>query len=163
MLTFKKEEMGSHVGMTRARHSTGLFFVKPLIVKSLALIFTVKPHPACPIRVADYPSLSMTVTMEPIAKLLAKCDVAYTSAVTSAAVDAYCAGVPIVSLLDPNMLNLSPLRGCAGALFTSTPEELAAALTSEVTSSRKTGDQHNFFTIDPELPRWRKLIMDSFT
>ena len=125
-------------------------------------VFTVKPHPACPIRVADYPSLSLTVTtIEPIAKLLAECDVAYTSATTSAAVDAYCAGVPIVSMLDQNTLNLSPLRGCAGALFARTPEELTLALTSAATTPRTLDNRHKFFTLDPELPRWRKLILDS--
>jgi surface carbohydrate biosynthesis protein (TIGR04326 family) len=124
-------------------------------------IITVKSHPACPIHVADYPSLSITVTMEPIAKLLDECDVAYSSAVTSAAVDAYCAGVPIVSVLDLNTLNLSPLRGCAGALFASTPEELVAALTSVAVAPHTRDVGHKFFTIDPELPRWRKLIMNS--
>ena len=96
--------------------------------------------------------------MEPIAKLLAECDVAYTSAATSAAVDAYCAGVPIVSVLDPNTLNLSPLRGFDGVLFASTPEELAAALTSAATAPNTSGDQQEFFTLDPELPRWKKLL-----
>ena len=126
-----------------------------------AMIITVKPHPACPIHVVDYPNLCMTVTMEPIAKLLAECDVAYTSATTSAAVDAYCAGVPIVSVLDSNTLNLSPLRGFEGVLFASTPEKLAAALASAAAAPRTRDDRHKLFTLDPELPRWRKLILDS--
>jgi surface carbohydrate biosynthesis protein (TIGR04326 family) len=124
-------------------------------------VITVKSHPACPIQTNDYPSLSMTVTMEPIEKPLAECDVAYTSAATSATVDAYCAGVPVVSVLDPNTLNLSPLRGCDRVLFAYTPEDLAAALTSAATEPRTLGAPQKFFTIDPELPRWRKLIMDS--
>jgi surface carbohydrate biosynthesis protein (TIGR04326 family) len=124
-------------------------------------IITVKPHPSCPIHLNDYPSLRMTVTMEPIAKLLDECNVAYSSAVTSAAVDAFCARVPIVSVLDPKTLNLSPLRGCAGVIFASTPEELADALTSAATTSSTPVNPREFFTIDPELPRWRKLIMDS--
>jgi surface carbohydrate biosynthesis protein (TIGR04326 family) len=128
-----------------------------------AMIITVKPHPSCPIHVADYPSLCMTVTMEPISKLLAECDVTYTSSVTSAAVDAYCAGVPVVSVLDPNTLNLSPLRGCQWVLFASTPEMLRAALASAAAAQRTRDVRHEFFTLDPELPRWRKLILDYFT
>jgi surface carbohydrate biosynthesis protein (TIGR04326 family) len=124
-------------------------------------VITVKPHPNCPILPADYPDLSITVSMEPISKLLAECDVAYASPVTSAAADAYCAGVPIVTVLDPNTLNLSPLRGCVGAVFASTPEELATALASAATAISTSGNQHEFFTIDLELPRWRKLILDS--
>jgi len=126
-----------------------------------AMIITVKPHPACPIHVVDYPNLCMTVTMEPISKLLAECDVAYASSVTTAAVYAHCAGVPIVSVMDPNTLNLSPLRGCEGVLFASTPEVLADSLTSAATAPRTLGAPQKFFTLDPEIPRWRKLILDS--
>jgi len=82
---------------------------------------------------------------------------------TSAAVDAYFAGVPIVSVLDLNTLNLIPLRGCEGVLFASTPEKLAAALASPAAALRTRDDRHKFFTLDPELPRWRKLILDAVT
>jgi hypothetical protein len=64
-------------------------------------------------------------------------------------------------MLDPNTLNLSPLRGWAGVLFASTPEELTLALTSAATATSTLGDKNEFFTLDPELPRWRKLILDS--
>ena len=63
-----------------------------------------------------------------------------------------------MSVLDQNTLNLSPLRGCEGVLFASTPEELAAALTSAATAHRTPGDQQEFFTLDPELLRWKKLL-----
>jgi surface carbohydrate biosynthesis protein (TIGR04326 family) len=126
---------------------------------SIGTKITIKPHPACPIRAEDYPGLSMTITMEPIAKLLSECDIAYTSAVTSAAVDAYCASVPVVSVLDPNTLNLSPLRGCAGALFASTPEELSTALMLAVSLPIVPSSQGDFFTTDPQLPRWKKLLL----
>jgi surface carbohydrate biosynthesis protein (TIGR04326 family) len=96
--------------------------------------------------------------MEPISKLLGECDVAYSSAVTSAAVDAYCAGVPLVSVLDPNTLNLSPLRGCSGALFASTSDELVTALKSSVLLSRSQSDRQEFFTLDTKLPLWLKLL-----
>jgi len=46
-------------------------------------------------------------------------------------------------------------------LFASTPEELAAALVSAAEAPLTPDDQHEFFTLDPELPRWRKLILDS--
>ena len=135
--------------------------MQALILLPPTTIITVKPHPACPIHVTDYPNLCMSVTMEPISKLLTECNVTYTSAATSAAVDAYCAGLPIVSVLDPNTLNLSPLRNCEGVLFASTPEDLASALTSLSVAPQTRDDRHKFFTIDAELPRWRKLIMDS--
>lgn len=119
----------------------------------------IKPHPNCPIQPADYPGLHMRVSMEPIAKLLADCDVAYASAVTSAAVDAYCAGVPIVAVLDPNTLNLSPLRGCVGALFASTPQALAKILASAANNALEGAHQPVYFTIDAQLPNWRRLLL----
>jgi surface carbohydrate biosynthesis protein (TIGR04326 family) len=125
-------------------------------------IITVKPHPACPIQPDDYPDIRMTVTMEPISNLLTECDVVYSSEATSAAVDVYCAGVPIVSVLNPNTLNLSPLRGCEGVLFASTPEELAKALTSAATTPSTPVNPHEFFTLDRKLPRWKKLLLNTF-
>jgi len=116
-------------------------------------VFVIKPHPNCPVNPADYPGLSMTVTMEPLSVLLAKCDIAYSSGVTSAAVDAYCVGVPVISVLDLNKLNLSPLRDCAGAVFISTSKELALALVSSGVVGR-----NSFFSLDSNLPRWRKLL-----
>lgn len=123
------------------------------------LAITVKSHPNCQIQPADYPALHMRISMEPIAKLLAECDVAYASAVTSAAVDAYCASVPIISVLDPNTLNLSPLRGCVGALFASTPEALANTLISMANSDQASANQPAYFTIDAQLPNWRRLLL----
>jgi len=124
----------------------------------LGTLFIVKPHPACLILSSDYPGLSMSVTMEPISKLLAECDVAYSSAVTSAAVDAYCAGVQIVSVRDPDTLNLSPLYGYRGVLFASTPRELANALLSAVDDAYTQQDRQDFFILDQQLPRWLNLL-----
>ena len=125
-----------------------------------AMIITVKPHPACPIKPEDYPSLDVLVTTAPISKLLYDCDVAYTSAVTSAAVDAYCACVPVVSVLDPNTLNLSPLRGYAGVFFVSTPQELVRVLISATFSGHLTERKQAFFTLGAALPHWRKLLLE---
>ena len=124
-------------------------------------IVTVKPHPACPLRAEDYPRLPMTVTTRPIWELLYTCDVAYTSNATSAAADAYGAGLPVVSMLDLSALNQSPLRGREDVLFVVTAEDLAQALTSFVDSSSPLLGERNFFTIDPKLPRWRKLLLES--
>lgn len=124
----------------------------------LGTIITVKPHPACPIRVEDYQHLHLTITIEPIVNLLAECDVAYTSAVTSAAVDAYCAGLPVVSVWDPTTLNMSPLRGYAGVFYASTPDELIRAINSAWTTPKASTLNANLFTVDNKLSRWRQLL-----
>ena len=137
--------------------------MQALLLFPLQLSITVKPHPNCPIDPSDYPALQMRISVDPIAKLLDECDVAYTSAMTSASVDAYCAGVPIVAVLDPATLNLSPLRGCAGTLFASTSEELAGALISAANGQSIATNQPVYFTIDTQLPNWRRLLLWSRT
>lgn len=121
-------------------------------------IVTVKPHPACPIRAEDYPDLPLMITMVSLAYLLTECDVAYTSPITSAAVDAYCAGLPVISALDPTTLNMSPLRGYGGVLYVSTPDDLIHALHTALTPPGADVTRADIFTVDEELPRWRQLL-----
>lgn len=125
--------------------------------QSMDIVF--KPHPNCPIQVSDYPALHIRLSMEPIEKLLDECDVAYASATTSAAVDAYCAGVQIISVLDPNAMNLSPLRGSVGSLFIRTAVELTRALIYCSNNSAESSNRPKFFTTDEQLPNWRKLLL----
>ncbi len=127
------------------------------------LTITVKPHPNCPIVPEDYPHLRMNVTMAPIWTLVAACDVAYTSNATSAAVDAYCMSVPVVSVLDSDDLNQNPLRGRKGVFFAGSPKELADVLISASSSSISNDGKSLFFTLDPGLPRWRTLLLNSPT
>jgi len=125
---------------------------------STTLDITVKPHPNCPIDPADYPLLKLTMTMDPLWKLLSGCDVACTSATTSAAVDAYCCNVPVVSVLNPQSLNLSPLRDREGVFFASNARELAGMLVSASSSSISADGNRLFFTLNSGLSRWRKLL-----
>jgi len=121
-------------------------------------IITVKPHPACPIRVEDYPELSLSIVTEPLAQLLSKCDVAYTSSVTSAAVDAYCSGLAVISVSDPNSLNMSPLRGSSDVLFVTTRDELIMALTSISSIPVADSRRQYHFNLEKGLPRWRHIL-----
>ena len=76
---------------------------------------------------------------------------------TSAAVDAYLAGLPVVVMLDETELNFSPLRGQPGVRFVGTPEELADALQAGHGATAYP-DRKDFFFLDPALPRWRRLL-----
>jgi surface carbohydrate biosynthesis protein (TIGR04326 family) len=119
--------------------------------------YTVKPHPNCFVRADEYPALNLQVTTEPLGGILGAFDVAYAGNLTSASVDAYLAGLPVVVVLDETELNFSPLRGQPNVRFASTPEELAKALQS--TNGAAKGLMRNeFFFLDPELPRWEKLL-----
>ncbi len=121
-------------------------------------IFAVKPHPNCMVDAEHYPSLRPTVLTNALGEILYDFDIAYCSSSTSAAVDAYLAGLPVVVMLDGTGLNLSPLRARPGVRFVSTPEELAAALQVKCDASGGERDRGEFFFLDPELPRWKKLL-----
>lgn len=122
--------------------------------------YTVKPHPNFLVKSEDYPSLHLKVVMEPLGEILNDFDIAYSSNMTSAAVDAYLAGLPVVVMLDETELNFSPLRGQPGVYFVSTPEELAETLQTTIqdTTMGMDPDHGNFFFLDPELPRWKRLL-----
>lgn len=118
--------------------------------------YIVKPHPACAINSSDYPSLTLEVTDAPLFELFADCDVVFTSNSTSAAVDAYCSGIPVVHILDGNTFNMSPLRGVPGTVYITDPTKLADAL--QGAKQGKIYVAKPYFCLDRELPRWRKLL-----
>jgi surface carbohydrate biosynthesis protein (TIGR04326 family) len=117
----------------------------------------IKPHPACPIDARRYPSLKFEMATGALDALLADCDVAYTSNMTSAAVDAYCGAVPVVSSLDGSALNVSPLRGMTGVTYVTNPDELATALKAARGAEVPTAAGEYFF-LDTGLPRWRRVL-----
>jgi len=119
--------------------------------------FTIKPHPNCMVAVENHPSLHLQLRTNRIGEILCDFDVAYCSNSTSAAVDAYLAGLRVIVMLDEAELNISPLRGRRGVHFVSTPKELATALlaSDEAPVSRSRED---FFCLDPGLPRWQRLL-----
>ncbi|EMO70415.1 TIGR04326 family surface carbohydrate biosynthesis protein [Leptospira santarosai] len=118
--------------------------------------FILKSHPACPIQEDEFPSLQLMVRHESITDLLEEVDIAYTSNITSAAIDVYCSGVPVVSVLDGTSLNMSPLLGVNDVVFVSTAKELSNALESDFgVLVRK---ENSLFCIDSNLPKWKKLL-----
>lgn len=121
-------------------------------------VYAVKPHPNFFVNAEDYPSLNLKVIMDPLAEILQEYDIAYSCNKTSAAVDSYLAGLPVVVMLEETSLNFSPLRGKPGVHFVSAPGELAQALQSPGRGMTKRPEVDEFFFLDPELPRWQRLL-----
>lgn len=120
--------------------------------------FTFKPHPNCMVTAEEYPRLNLTLATDPLARIMLDYDIVYASNSTSAGVDAYLAGLPVVVMLDDNELNMSPLRGQSGVQFVSTSTELAKAFSEIKAGGGAVETRRNFFFLNPELPRWKKLI-----
>jgi surface carbohydrate biosynthesis protein (TIGR04326 family) len=119
--------------------------------------FALKPHPGQPIDATDYASLDLTILAEPLESILGSYDVVCSSNSTSAAVDAYLAGLPLVVVLEQTQFNFSPLRSRSGVCFVDSPGELAAALSRQV-GAVDCPPPDEFFFLDPELPKWKHLL-----
>ena len=118
--------------------------------------FIIKPHPAGQITLEKYSNLQFELSYKPMEDLLKISDIVYSSLITSAAVDAYCANLPIITFLDGNTLNMSPLRGVKGVYFVRNSEELSVAINSiDVT---ETNLEENYFYLDQKLPRWSQWL-----
>lgn len=120
---------------------------------------TLKPHPACRIAKEDHPALSFELTNKPLAEIMQNFDLAFSSNTTSAGLDAFLAGLPVVVFLDDEDFNHSPLRGVGGVQFVGTAEEMAAVLQSGKHSVIIPAIE-NFFWLDGQLPRWRRLLSE---
>ena len=125
---------------------------------TLTATYTLKPHPAYLIEKGAYPSLDLKVIREPLGDILHDFDIAYASSMTSAAVDAYLAGLPVVVMLDEMKLNFSPLRGQLNVDFVSTAEELLEAIQSPGQNCEAKPNCDDFFFLDQDLPRWKRLL-----
>lgn len=136
--------------------------IESLTSVSIEIVITVKPHPVHSFDPANYPNISLELTTEPLEKLLINFDVAYVSPATSAAVDAYCFGLPVITMLDPKTLNLNALRNCAGVFFVSTPIELSEAINVIKAGNNENFEVNDYFETDLELSRWKKLLLESY-
>jgi surface carbohydrate biosynthesis protein (TIGR04326 family) len=120
--------------------------------------FAIRSHPNHAVSARDYPDLNLEVVTEQLEQALQDGDVACACNTTSAAVDAYLAGVPVVVVLDDTTLNFSPLRDWPDVRFVSAFEELAEALQTAQWGPTPTPDAHAFFCLDSGLPRWSRLL-----
>jgi surface carbohydrate biosynthesis protein (TIGR04326 family) len=120
-------------------------------------IFTFKPHPGLHVDLGGYTVINADQTTERLDKILDKFDMAVSANSTSAAVDAFLAGVPVIIGLDGSSFNLSPLRGQSGVCFVGTNEEMLMALKNQIQSQRVSQAQ-DLFWLDCDLPRWHHLL-----
>lgn len=125
---------------------------------SQRVAYTVKPHPGYMVRPRDYPSLNLKIVTAPLANILDDFEMAIASNNTSAAVDAYFAGLSVIVSLDATELNFSPLRGQPQVRFVGDSEQLAEALQHGGRRMSDAPHVSGFFCLDPEFQRWKRLL-----
>ncbi|CAM8357115.1 TIGR04326 family surface carbohydrate biosynthesis protein [Candidatus Methylopumilus planktonicus] len=116
-------------------------------------LFVFKPHPAYHLK--GRPHFKVEVSNEPLPELLARSDVVFTSNISSAAVDAYCSGIPVVQMLDAIHFNTSPLRN-HGGLYARNAKELTEIISAGIDLQDRPATL--FFNLDKNLDSWMKVI-----
>lgn len=122
----------------------------------------VKSHPLCPISKDIIGDSKVVISDEPLEKLLPLADLVYAGSMTSAAVEAYLFGIPVISLLNTEILNFSPLRSVKGVYFISSHQELIKAV-EEIASTRDQIRERpkDFFYINKDLLLWKQLLPEA--
>ena len=118
-----------------------------------------KPHPAFDFKYSLLPA-NIEINESDLSDLLEKCDIVITSNNTSAAVDSYCIGKPVIQILNGNFFNVSPLRGIKGnVFFVSNHREIIQIV--EEFKSIVINQNLNYFNLDFGLYCWKKIIANS--
>ena len=131
----------------------------PLISGKMELVF--KPHPGCPIMMGELLKMFARVETNQLKQVIEEYQVVYASSTTSAAIDAYCSGIPVVALIDGTQLNLSPLRGLKGVKFVINGKQLGVFL-NKAYASKNLNKRKKYFFINKQLPKWKKLIVNNY-
>ncbi len=119
-------------------------------------VITFKAHPLCRVDGSWMSTLKMKTDIRPLAEQLRDCDIVLSTNGTSASAEAYQFGARVITILNGNTPNFSPLRDTPGAHFVSSSKELEEALETQSVSPRLGGD--DYFWVDNLLTRWRKLL-----
>ena len=120
--------------------------------------FTLKNHPNCPIAINNYPVLNLSQTNEALEKILLQFDMVIVAGSSTAALDAYMAGLRVIVYLDACDFNYSPVRGFSGVTFVTTPKEMKDAIELECKDVETEKALDQFFWLDRDLPRWRRFL-----
>ena len=121
---------------------------------------TVKPHPAYAVGKKDYPRLDFQLSNESLHMILHEFDCVYGANSTSANLDAYLTGLPVIVHISSGELVTSPLRAMKGVIFVTTPDELETAI-SNINFTKAT-ERKEYFWGGSSLPRWNQLMAQDY-
>ena len=118
----------------------------------------IKPHPANTINLNLYPSLIATLSYQSLKHLFSVADIIVASVFTSAGLDAYCAGFPLVNYINSSDLNFSTLKSFKSVKFVSSNEELFESLMMENITVLSSPKIDEIFWLNENLIAWNSLL-----
>ena len=88
-------------------------------------------------------------------------DILFSSNMTSAAVEAYLLGVPIISYVEKNSINLSPLKDKKDVIFLSDINQISKTFKILKRKKNINFKNKNFIFLDNNLKKWDKILKES--
>ena len=119
------------------------------LIKKIKLIF--KSHPACDIDLKIFKNLYIEKANKSIFQLLPEADAAYCGSFTSASIDAYSFGLPVIIPLDPKIINLSPLKDFKYVNFIRNNRDLEKVIIKLSSKNNFSVSQRCIFNLSPDL------------
>lgn len=119
---------------------------------------SLKPHPACKLELLS--EYKFNLINEPIGKIARNFDYVFSSNTTSASLDVYLSGSPVLVFLDGNDFNFSPLREVKNVFFVSSGKDLLEGINRQGSGSLE-AKVEDFFWLDEALPRWKKCFHEA--
>ena len=129
--------------------------IDPKFRRNLRLL--IKSHPACLIDINTFSDFRAELTSLSMSDALDVSDFVLAANNTSSAIEAYYSGMTVISTVDLNKLNMSPLRGLNNAVFVSDSQMLNSQL-EQLSIEERNNESCLFFNLDPKFPLWNKLL-----
>lgn len=116
-------------------------------------IYFLKEHP---LRSINCKEINLRIKKTSLSNMFFK--IVITTNTTAAAIDHYLRGSQIITVLDDNNFNLSPLKNKKSVKFVRNGEELKDYITT-YDKNNKNYDIDNFYLINSDLSRWNKYLI----
>jgi surface carbohydrate biosynthesis protein (TIGR04326 family) len=117
----------------------------------------IRPHPASDFSSEKYLKWQESVDRTDLSLLLERIDLIFCSNASSIAVDGYLAGKTILTMLNGETFNFSPMRGLNCDINITSPEELRASLSAS--ALHNTNKKNKYFCLSKELQKWKTLFL----
>lgn len=124
-------------------------------VNLLDFKFTLKEHPLKSINTDNYPNIKKT--NEDFLELRKKNQIAIVSNTTSAVLDLYLLDYKIISIMDNNSINLSPMRKSRNISFLYNHNEITKIL-KNCKLDENNFEINNFFYLNRDLRFWKNIL-----
>jgi surface carbohydrate biosynthesis protein (TIGR04326 family) len=126
-------------------------------ISELKIEKLLRSHPMCEISNELLHKFNLSTNNSQIAEQLANSDVVVATSTTSAAVEAFCLGIPVIIYLSADSFNFSPLRQEPGVFFATNVNELANLLIEAARVGRQ--NPKTYFNMEPSFAQWRHLLV----